>query len=1046
MINSIIQYSLNNRLVVLVLTGLLMVAGVAALRSLPMDAVPDLTNTQVQILTQSKGLAPEEVERLITYPIEQAMSGLPKLKNIRSLSQFGLSSVTVIFREGTDIHWARQQISQRLAVARTEIPAGYGTPAMGPLSTGLGEIFQFEVKSAKHTPTQLRTILDWYIAPPLRMVAGVVEVNSFGGFLLTYEVQINVHKLQTYQLTLKDVLDALKSNNANVGGGYIAKAGEQWIVRGEGMLRKVEQIAQIPIKRGKSGVPILMGHIGQVRQAPMIRQGAVTRDGRGDAVIGIAMLLQNENARLVTQRLRQRIEQIKEGLPAGVSIDVFYDRSQLIRRTLRTVRNNLLEGGLLVIIILFLLLGNIRGVLLVAFSIPLSLLFAFICMRMAGISGNLMSLGAIDFGIIVDGSVVMVEHIIFIFATQKIVEKDPTQISLKASFEVSRPIVFAVAIITIVYLPILTLQGTEGKLFRPMAWTVIFALLGSLLFTITLVPVLSSLLFKRGIKDEETWFTRNCRRVYKPVLRWCLSYRYVTSLFAVGAFVVSLFILFRMGSVFIPRLDEGALAIQASRLPSVSLEESIRHTTQIELALSRFPEIKSVISKTGRPEIATDPMGVYLTDVIITLSPKSAWRPGVSTNDLIAKIKAKLSRHVPGNNFAFSQPIELRTAELVSGVRSDVAIKIFGDDMNKLRNTANAIARVAKTVKGASDIVVETTAGQPYLRVRLNRGAMGRYGVSADTILRSVEAIGGKTASFLFQGDKKVALRVRYRKQDRKNLGTLKQLMIQGRDGVVVRLEQVAHLWVESGPVQIQREQARRRITVEINVRGKALSTFVASLKQKISHALQKKTLTLPPGYFLEWGGQFENLERASKRLFLVVPLALLLIFLLLQLNFGSFRRSAMIYLNIPIAATGGIFALYTRGLPLSISAGVGFIALFGIAVMNGVVLLSAIGKLEGDGLPRLHAVWFGAMTRLRPVMMTALTDAIGFLPMALSTSAGAEVQRPLATVVIGGIFTSTFLTLFVLPAVYTFWGERLPINKETLLSLAEDQTQNGSH
>ncbi len=1037
--SSIIQLSLRQRMLIIILAGLLVAVGIDSLYRLPMGAVPDLTNTQVQILTQSKGLAPEEVERLITFPIEQAMSGIPRLEKVRSLSQFGLSSITVVFKEGTDIHWARQQISQRLALARAEIPSGYGTPSMGPLSTGLGEILQFEVKSQRHTPMQLRTMLDWYIVPPLRTVQGVVEVNSFGGFLLTYEVQINVQRLLMYNLTLHDVSHALKANNANVGGGYIAKSGEQYIIRGEGMLRNPKHIGLIPVKTRKDGTPILIRQLGKVRPAPMVRQGAVTRDGRGEAVTGIVMLLQGENARFVIQRIHKRLKQIQQGLPEGVTLDVFYDRSRLIHRTLGTVQTNLWEGGLLVIIVLFLLLGNLRGGLLVALSIPLSLLFAFICMRWVGISGNLMSLGAIDFGIIVDGSVVMVEHIIFALGTRKLANADSFEAVSVSAREVSRPIVFAVAIITIVYLPILTLQGTEGKLFKPMAWTVIFALLGSLLLTLTLVPVLAGFLFRKGAVDKETFLTRAMRRLYKPALRWALRYRYTITVVAAVLFLGSLVLLFRMGSVFIPRLDEGALAIQASRLPSVSLEESIRHTTRMEKVLKSFPEVKSVISKTGRPEIATDPMGVYLTDIIITLHPRSSWRSGWDTQRLVNAMKVKMEANVPGNNYAFSQPIELRTAELVAGVSSDVAVKIFGDDMDKLRATANAIAKVARRVRGAADVVVETTAGQPYLRARLNRMAMGRYGISAETVLHAIEVIGGKTVSFLFQGDKRFALRVRYRPEDRVNLNTLQNIPVRGANGVTVKLGQLAYLWVENGPVQIQREQARRFITVEVNVRGQALSTFVNDLKSQIGIAIQKKRVKLPTGYFLEWGGQYENLERASKRLLIVVPLALLLIFLLLQMNFGSVRLSAMIYLNIPMAATGGILALQLRGLPLSISAGIGFIALFGIAVMNGVVLVSAIQAREQEGHTVVAAVWYGAMERLRPVLMTALTDAIGFLPMAISTTAGAEVQRPLATVVIGGVFTSTFLTLFVLPAMYTYWGHRTTIDPEELFALDSD-------
>ena len=1025
MIKSLIDISLKNRLIVLLCTGLLVAGGLGAFYQLPVDAVPDLTNVQVQVFTKLPGMAPEEVEKFVTFPVEQAMAGIPKLKQIRSLSQFGLSFITVVFDEGTDIYWARRQISQRLAVAREEIPEGMGKPLMGPLTTGLGEIFQFEVKSKKHTSMQLRDILDWYIAPPLRLVKGVVEVNSFGGKLKTFEVQLDTRKLQQYRLTVGEIYKALRDGHLNVGGGYIVKAGEQYIVRGEGLLKTLKDVESIPIRTAPHGAPIYIRNVAKVRLAPMIRQGAVTRDGRGEAVTGTIMMLQGSNAALVVQRVKKKLSELKVGLPKDVTIDVFYDRSKLVKRTLSTLRNNLLEGGLLVVVILFLLLGNLRGGLLVAATIPLSLLFAFICMRWMGISGNLMSLGAIDFGIIVDGSVVIIEHVVLSFGVKQLAGRSPVEGVRTAAHEVARPIVFSVMIIMIVYLPILTLQGTEGKLFRPMAWTLLFALGGALLLSLTLVPVLASYVFRGPLVTRETVLMRFFRWCYRPVLRLVLRFRYTTVILAAGVFIMSLWWLSGMGANFVPKLDEGMIALQANRLPSVSLEESIRHTTRIERVLKKIPEVRSVISKTGRAEITTDPMGVFFSDIYVTLEPKSKWRRGLSTPMLVKEMKQRLKRESPANNYAFSQPIALRTAELLSGVRADVALKIFGDDLKILPKSAQAIAKILRKVPGAGDVIVEPTIGLPYLRIQLNRREISRHGIADKQVLDTIQAIGGTNVGLIFEKEKRFALRVRFRKEDRARLAAIRRLPIRTASGTMLPLAQLAHIWYEEGPLQIQREQGRRRVTIQLNVRGRDLASFVAEAKKRVKESLAKGKLPFPEGSFITWGGQFEQLESASKRLMIVVPVALLLIFMLLMLTFHSVRLSFMIFLNVPMAVSGGIFALQLRGLPLSISAAVGFIALSGIAVMNGVLLISAIRQLQQSGKSRRAAAGIGAMERLRPVLMTALTDAIGFLPMAVASSAGAEVQRPLATVVIGGILTSTALTLVILPAVYSLWGER---------------------
>lgn len=1032
MIRTLIRASLHNRLIVLFATGLLIVSGLHALHQLPVDVVPDLTNVQVQVLTKLPGMAPEEVEKFVTFPIEQSIAGIPKLKQVRSLSQFGLSAVTVVFDEGTDIYWARRQVSQRLAIAREDIPKNLGKPLVGPLSTGLGEIFQFELKSKKHSAMQLRSLLDWYIAPPLRLVKGVVEVNSFGGKLKTFEVQVDPKKLQKYNITIGDVYRSLQDGNSNVGGGYITKAGEQYIVRGEGLLKNRLDIEALPIKTKAHGTPIYIRNIGKVRYAPMIRQGAVTRDGRGEAVTATIMMLQGANADFVIQRVKKRLSELKSGLPKGVQVSVFYDRSKLITRTLTTVRNNLIEGGVLVILILFLLLGNLRGGLLVAATIPLSMLFAFICMRWAGISGNLMSLGAIDFGMIVDGSVVMIEHIILVFAIRPLHERSAMEHIEEAAGEMGRPILFSVSIIMIVYLPILTLQGTEGKLFGPMAWTMLFALGGALLLSLTLMPVLASYMFSKNIDEKETYLMRFFRSMYQPMLHFAIRNRKLTMSTAIIVFAVSMWMISGMGANFIPRLDEGMIALQANRLPSVSLEESIRHTTRIERVLKQIPEVRSVISKTGRAEVATDPMGVFFSDIFVTLKPKHMWRSGLNSAGLVAKMKRMLQEQSPANNYSFSQPIALRTAELLSGVRADIAIKLFGDDLKKLPVSAESIAAILKKVPGATDVLVEPSIGLPYLRFQLNRREMSRYGVYDSQILDTIRAVGGTTVGMIFEKEKRFDLRVRFKKSARQRLAALRRLPIRTAKGHVLPLAQFTHIWTEQGPLQIQREQGRRRTTIQLNVRGRDVASFVAEAKKRIAAAIEAKKIPYMEGSFLTWGGQFEQLESASKRLMVIIPLALILIFMLLQINFRSVRLSLLIFLNVPMAVSGGVFALQLRGMPLSISAAVGFIALSGIAVMNGVLLLSAIRHLQSNGTQREDAVVQGAMERLRPVLMTALTDAIGFLPMAISTTAGAAVQRPLATVVIGGILSSTLLTLVVLPSVYIRWGENTVLSDET--------------
>ncbi len=1022
--NRIIDFSLNNSFLIVVLWLLVAVLGIDSLRKLPIDAVPDVTNIQVQILTNSPGLAPEEVERFITFPVETAMSGLPDIEEIRSVSKFGLSVVTVVFEEGTDIYWARQLVGERLVEAREAIPEGYGEPEMGPISSGLGEIYQFEVKGEGYSPMDLRSILDWHVNYQLRGVPGVVEVNSFGGELKTYQVTLDPKRLMAYKLSVGDVLTALEGNNRNVGGGYIAHQGEQYLIRGEGLIENLHDLGNIIVKHDEhGGTSIYVKDIARVEFAPMIRQGAVTRDGRGEAVVGIVMMLMGENSRVVVQSVKEKIEQIKKSLPEGVTIDTYYDRTKLIGRAIRTVATNLTEGGLLVIIVLLLLLGSIRGGLIVAAAIPLSMLVAFTGMRLAGISGNLMSLGAIDFGLIVDGSVVLIENVVRYLHHHR---KDEGRTHLEkvraACHEIARPVTFAVGIIIIVYLPILALRDIEGKMFRPMALTVVFALVGSLICALTLMPVMASFFLKK-VSEKEPWLFRLAKGLYNPVLDRVTRWPRITFLTALVIFVASLGFTPLLGTEFIPRLDEGSIAMQIWRLPSISLEKSNEISTRTERALvEEFgQEIDTIVSRTGRAEIATDPMGVEISDTYIMLKPSDTWRFS-SKEQLIEAIEETLADAVPGAMFSFSQPIELRVAELISGVRSDVAIKVYGDDLDRMKQVADRVVQLINQVPGSADVKAEQVIGLPTLRVRIDREAIARHGINAEQVLQVIEAIGGSHVGTVIEGQQRYTLQVRFDPSVRLNPAGLRDLKIVSPEqgGRMIPLSQLAKIQVEEGPAQISRENISRRITVEANVRGRDLGGFVAEAQEKLDAELE-----LPTGWTIEWGGQFENLESASRRLAILVPLALLLIFVLLYTMFGSMRLATLIYLNVPLAITGGVLALFLRGYPFSISAGVGFIALFGIAVLNGVVLVSYVVQRRQEGATLGEAAREGARIRLRPVLMTALVASFGFIPMALATSAGAEVQRPLATVVIGGLVTSTLLTLLVLPTVYPWFAPK---------------------
>jgi heavy metal efflux system protein len=1031
MINNLIQFAVTQRLLILLLVALLVGTGWYSLQQLPIDAVPDVTNEQVQILTAAPSLAPLEIERQITFPVEVAMSGLPDVEEIRSVSKFGLSAVTVVFDDSVDIYFARQLVLERLSQAREQIPENIGSPEMGPISTGLGEIYQYELRAAPNSgydPRALRTIQDWSVRRQLLGVPGVTEVNSFGGYEKQYQVQLDPTKLQSYALSLRDVLDAVTRNNANVGGAYIEHGSEQYLLRGIGLAEKADDIANIVVKTGKEGIPVYVRDVGEVVTGATVRQGAVTADGEGEIVAGIAMMLKGENSRTVTERIKERIEQIKKTLPKGVELIPFYDRTELVDRTIWTVAKNLIEGAVIVIVVLILLLGNWRGALLVATVIPLSMLIAAIFMRLFGISGNLMSLGAIDFGLIVDGAVIMVENAVRRIAERQhllgrnLNDEELRQTIQDSSAEVRKATMFGELIIIIVYLPILSLTGIEGKMFKPMALTVAFALVASMILSLTYIPAAMTFVLRGAVKETESPIIRFAKRFYYPMLDFVLRSRAQAVAVAFGLVFMAAALFPFLGSEFMPRLDEGSLAVQVQQLPSVSLTQSINTVTQVEKVLRQFPEVTKVVSKTGRAEVATDPMGIDFSDLYIELKPQSEWSTTHNKAELVEKMSKALEEKVPNAAFSFSQPIELRVSELISGVRSDIAIKLFGDDLVTLKKHADQIGRAVSKVPGAEDVKVEATTGLPQLQIKPDRAAIARYGINVEEVNDLVESIvAGKPAGQIYEGEQRFNLVVRFAGEIKRSVDEIKNLQVSAPNGMRVPLSQLADISVVEGPAQISREDTRRRIGVELNVRGRDIGSFV-----KDAQTVIEKEVQLPPGYYLTWGGTFENLQRAQSRLLIVVPIAMFLIFVLLFTTFGSVKQSLLIYTGIPFAAVGGVFALFLRGMPFSISAGVGFIALFGVAVLNGLVMVSYINKLREEGRSLTDAVREGAQTRLRPVLMTALVASLGFIPMAIASSAGGEVQRPLATVVIGGLITSTLLTLLILPTLYEWFESRV--------------------
>ncbi len=1023
----IVSWSLKNRATVVVATVFLVALGLWSLRSLPVDAVPDVTTKQVQVITSAPALSPVEVEQYVTTPVERAMAGIPKTTEVRSTSKYGISVVTVVFEDDVDVYFARQLVAERMREAAEAVPSRYGRPEMGPISSGLGEIFQFTVTNPELSLMQLEELLDWHIAPVLRTVPGVVELNSFGGEDKQYQVVLDPKRLQAAGVSIAEVVSALEKSNANAGGGYIEHAREHFVIGTNGLVKSLDDLRGVVIGATKQGVPITVATVGDVQFGPRLRRGAASMDAKGEVVVGVTMMLMGENSGAVTAAVKTKLAELQPSLPHGTKVESFYDRSALVDRTIRTVAINLAEGAALVIMVLFLLMGNFRAGVVVATTIPLSLLFAVIVMRATGLSGNLMSLGAIDFGLIVDGAVIIVENAVRRLslsagdAGRALTPDERLEVVRESTMEVRSASVFGELIIAVVYLPILALTGMEGKLFRPMATTVLLALAGAFLLSLTLVPVLTSLVVQPNATHRQPLLLRLAQRAFAPILGISLRHRLSVAALTLLLLAVGGLGFTRLGAEFVPKLDEGDVLVEARRLPGVALSEAVATDRRLQQAILTVPEVAHVVSKTGAPELAVDPMGIEQTDVFIALKPRSAWRSGLVKSDLAEQISHAMEVAVPDVAGSISQPIEMRTNELVAGIRSDAALLIYGQDLDQLARLGEEAARLIRDVPGADDVRVEQVAGLKYLRIVPDRNKLARYGLTIDDVNQATEtiAVGHQTGDVL-EGDRRFGIVVKTRHGFAGDLSPLRALPLKSISGQIVPLGDVASLEFSSGPAQISREAQSRRLTVEFNVRGRDLTSVVRDAQRAVSEKLDN-----PTGYRLTWGGQFRHYDEAKLRLGIVVPFALAFIFFLLWLAFRSLRAAAVIFLGVPFAVVGGIAALWVRVIPFSISAGVGFIALFGVAVLNGLVLVAFARQEEERGSSAAEAIESAALVRLRPVLTTALVAGLGFLPMALSQAPGAEVQRPLATVVIGGLVTATALTLIVLPVVYTWWGER---------------------
>ena len=1036
MIDKILEVSLRNRLMVSLFAIGVLSGGGYALTKLPVDAFPDVSPVLVQIITVPPGLAPEEVERLVTYPIEVSMNGTPGVSHTKSLSTFGLSQVSVYFNDDVDIYFARQLVLEKLQEAKEQIPPGAGEPFLGPITTGLGQIYQYVVRDTSGTldNLELRTLQDWIVRYNLRTVPGVADVISYGGDVKQYQVQVNPRALRQYGVTLSEVREALGANNRNVGGGFIVRGPEEYLVRGIGLAETLDDIEDIMVTQ-RGGSPVYVRNLATVTFGPEVRRGAATMNGEGEVVVGIVLKRIHENTAEVIEAVKAKVAGINRSLPAGVVVEPYYDQSDLVHRAVETVRKALLEGTVLIVIILFLFLGNIRSALIVTAMLPLALLLAFLLMKWFGLSANLMSLGglAIGIGMMVDGAVVMVENIFRHLSEAAHAGEQPAggagafresklHLILRSAKEVGRPIVFAIAIIIIVFLPLFALEGVEGKLFKPMAFAISFAMLGSLIFSLTVIPVLCSFFLKSG-SEEDTWIMRVVKRPYLPALRWSLDNQKKVLAGAVGTLLLSLALVPFLGTEFVPVLEEGSIMIRPTLAPSAGLDETVRTMAGLETIVRSFPEVQDVVSLNGRAEAGGDPDPVNSAMTLVTLKPYEEWETGRSKEELVEAMEHRLLK-IPGLALGFTQPIAMRVDELISGVRAQLAITLFGDDLERLVRTADQIQAVVGRVPGAVDIQTEQVTGQPQIQIKVDREAISRYGLAADDVLEAVEvAIGGEEAGQVFEGVRRFDVHVRLQEPFRRDIEQIENLIIPGaRESASVPLSQVAAISVVTGPKQISHDNGQRRIAIQLNVRGRDLGGFVTEAQREIAQSVE-----LPTGYFVTWGGQFENQQRAMKRLMVIVPITIGLIYLLLFASFGSLKEAALIILNVPFALIGGILGLAISRQYMSVPASVGFIALFGVAVLNGVVLVSYIKSLRRDGKALREAVYEGTVLRLRPVLMTAMVAILGLLPLLFSTGAGSEVQRPLAAVVVGGLLTSTALTLLLLPALYG-WFESTPV------------------
>jgi len=1035
MLDRIISFSIRNKFIVGILTLALIVWGSYSISQLPIDAVPDITNNQVQVITLSPSLAAPEIERLITFPVEQTMATIPDIVEIRSMSKFGLSVVTIVFRESTDIYWARQQVNERLGQAKQAIPADAGSPELAPLTTGLGEIYQYTLRpkkgfEEKYTITELRTIQDWIVRRQLLGTEGVADVSSFGGYLRQYEIAIDPEKLRSMNVSIGEVFTALEKNNQNTGGAYIDKKPYAYFIRSEGLIEKEEDIRNIVVLNNVNGLPVLIDHVADVKIGHANRFGAMTYNDEGETVGAIVLMLKGANSSLVIKNIKARIEQIKETLPEGVAIEPYLDRTKLVNNAIRTVIKNLAEGALIVVFVLVLLLGNFRAGLIVASVIPLAMLFAICLMNLFGVSGNLMSLGAIDFGLIVDGAVIVVEatmhHLGMSSMARKLSSDEMDEEVYQSASKMMRSAAFGQIIILIVYLPILSLTGIEGKMFRPMAQTVAFAIVGALILSVTYVPMVSALLLSKksgpsgNISDR---IIKKIHNIYVPVIHFALRRRMVVLASALLALVVSVLIFMRLGGEFIPQLDEGDFAIETRILTGSSLSQSIEVSQKsARILLDNFPEVEKVVGKIGSSEIPVDPMPTEVMDLIVSLKDHSEWTSASTRDELAAQMSAKLQEAIPGVSYGFQQPIQMRFNELMTGARQDVVLKVYGEDLNQLEQYGKKIGQLAEHIEGAQDIYVEPINGLPQIVVHYDRSKLAQFGLNVGDVNRVLRTgFSGESAGLVFENEKRFDLVVRLNESNRESIDDIRRLYITTSTGKQIPIEQVADIEIKVGPNQIQRDDAKRRIVIGLNVRGRDVETIVNELKLQI-----EKEIKFQPGYRITYGGSFQNLREAKARLSIAVPVSLALIFILLYFTFHSLRHSALIFTAIPLSAIGGIFALWIRDMPFSISAGIGFIALFGVAVLNGIVLIAEFDRLKKEGLTDLNEIVLkGTEVRLRPVIMTATVASLGFLPMALSLSSGAEVQRPLATVVIGGLLTATLLTLVVLPVLYTYFEKK---------------------